>query len=43
MRGTIEEADVMIKSLDDCVAELEAGIATVEKWPFHPVLWIFLD
>lgn len=31
MRGTIEEADEMIKSLDDCIRELETGMATVGK------------
>ncbi|XP_072218693.1 outer kinetochore KNL1 complex subunit KNL1 [Leuresthes tenuis] len=31
LRGTVEEADVMIKSLDDCVAELEAELAAVEE------------
>lgn len=31
LRGTIEEADEMIKSLDDCICELEAGMATVRK------------
>lgn len=29
MRGTIEKADEMIRSLDDCIGELEAGMATV--------------
>lgn len=31
LRGTIEQADEMIKSLDDCISELEAGITTVDK------------
>ena len=26
LRGTIEEADEMIKSLDDCICEMEAGM-----------------
>ena len=29
LRGTIEEADEMIRSLDDCIHELETGMATV--------------
>ncbi|KAM4522447.1 uncharacterized protein knl1 [Odontesthes bonariensis] len=31
LRGTIEEADVMIKSLDDRIGELEAELAAVEE------------
>uniref|UniRef100_UPI0037E7CF7C kinetochore scaffold 1 n=1 Tax=Semicossyphus pulcher TaxID=241346 RepID=UPI0037E7CF7C len=30
LRGRIEEADEMIKSLDDCIRELETELATVE-------------
>ncbi|KAG7222700.1 hypothetical protein INR49_026309 [Caranx melampygus] len=31
LRGTIEQADEMIKSLDDCISELEAELAAVEE------------
>ncbi|XP_041832190.1 kinetochore scaffold 1 isoform X2 [Melanotaenia boesemani] len=31
LRGTIEEADGMIKSLDECICELEAELAAVEE------------
>ncbi|KAI3363664.1 hypothetical protein L3Q82_001283 [Scortum barcoo] len=31
LRGTIEEADEMIKSLDDCISELETELAAVEE------------
>lgn len=42
LRGTIEEADVMIKSLDDCILELQTGTAVThisdqtgdQKWSF---------
>lgn len=27
MRGTIEESDEMIRSLDDCICEVETGTA----------------
>ncbi len=27
MRGTIEEADEMIRSLDECIGELETGMS----------------
>uniref|UniRef100_A0A8C4GIP2 Knl1 C-terminal RWD domain-containing protein n=1 Tax=Dicentrarchus labrax TaxID=13489 RepID=A0A8C4GIP2_DICLA len=35
LRGTIEEADVMIKSLDDCIGELETELAAVEEKGFE--------
>ncbi|XP_074472665.1 uncharacterized protein knl1 isoform X4 [Sebastes fasciatus] len=31
LRGTIEEADEMMKSLDDCIRELETELAAVEE------------
>lgn len=31
MRGRIEQADEMIRSLDECISELKAGKATVGK------------
>ncbi|XP_037607386.1 uncharacterized protein knl1 isoform X2 [Sebastes umbrosus] len=31
LRGTIEEADEMMKSLDDCIGELETELAAVEE------------
>ncbi|KAM8726119.1 uncharacterized protein knl1 isoform 1-T2 [Acanthopagrus schlegelii] len=31
LRGTIDEADEMIKSLDDCICELETEVAAVEE------------
>uniref|UniRef100_A0A8D3CIU6 Knl1 C-terminal RWD domain-containing protein n=1 Tax=Scophthalmus maximus TaxID=52904 RepID=A0A8D3CIU6_SCOMX len=34
LRGTIEEADEMIKSLDDCICELEAELAAVGEKGF---------
>uniref|UniRef100_A0A8C6SYN5 Knl1 C-terminal RWD domain-containing protein n=1 Tax=Neogobius melanostomus TaxID=47308 RepID=A0A8C6SYN5_9GOBI len=30
LSGSIEKADAMLKNLDDCIAELEANLATVE-------------
>lgn len=30
LRGRIQEADEMIKTLDDCICELETGIATLK-------------
>ncbi|XP_035535175.1 kinetochore scaffold 1 [Morone saxatilis] len=35
LRGTIEEADEMIKSLDDCIGELETELAAVEEKGFE--------
>ncbi|XP_054474626.1 uncharacterized protein knl1 [Anoplopoma fimbria] len=34
-RGTIEEADEMLKSLDDCIQELETELAAVEENGFE--------
>ncbi|XP_034435998.1 uncharacterized protein knl1 isoform X1 [Hippoglossus hippoglossus] len=34
LRGTIEEADEMIKSLDDCICDMEAELAAVEEKGF---------
>ncbi|XP_071323973.1 outer kinetochore KNL1 complex subunit KNL1 isoform X2 [Trachinotus anak] len=34
LRGTINEADEMIKSLDDCICELETELAAVEEKGF---------
>ncbi|XP_053301738.1 uncharacterized protein knl1 [Pleuronectes platessa] len=34
LRGTIEQADEMIKSLDDCICEMEAELAAVEEKGF---------
>ncbi|XP_047430374.1 uncharacterized protein knl1 isoform X2 [Mugil cephalus] len=31
LKGTLEEADAMIKSLDDCIRELETELAAVEE------------
>ncbi|KAI9531515.1 hypothetical protein NQZ68_040362 [Dissostichus eleginoides] len=35
LRGTIEEADEMIKSLDDCIHELQTELAAVEEKGFE--------
>ncbi|XP_035799526.2 kinetochore scaffold 1 isoform X2 [Amphiprion ocellaris] len=35
LRGTIEQADEMIESLDDCIRELETELAAVEKNGFE--------
>ncbi|XP_023270916.1 kinetochore scaffold 1 isoform X2 [Seriola lalandi dorsalis] len=35
LRGTIEKADEMIKSLDDCICELETELAAVEEKGFE--------
>ncbi|XP_045916605.1 kinetochore scaffold 1 [Micropterus dolomieu] len=35
LRGTIEEADEMIKSLDDCICELETELSAVEEKGFE--------
>lgn len=43
LRGTIEEADEMIKSLDECICQLETGMTAVGKFIILPCLLSFYE